>query len=349
MSNVLNQLASGGTSPASLYDSYAGAQANTLNRNALNQRTAQQKTQFDQEQLKGMQEQVNQGLVQLVGEVGSAPEEARAQQWQKSMQRISALHPALGKHVEGMQYDPQTFAALEGGLRERGLMAKAAEGYTLSPGSTRFGADGKEIASVPAAPQRPLASDSALVQVADPTSPTGFKYVRRTEAAGMPAPAPRAQNNSKYSPKELEGARGKMRIIEAAKRQLAAVKAARDKLKGAFSSGPFGGGYLPTEDGSNFDGAVDQLRSTIEGLTRTPGIGAQSDFEARLNQAKIPSRNEYESTRDAKIKGLEDLIYGLESGYSDLLSDGQQPVGGQPSAVDPQDLLDAADAILNGQ
>ena len=192
----------------------------------------------------------------------------------------------------------------------------------------------------PAASARP-------VPVADQKSPTGFTYQSPDGAVGQPAPAPRAQNGTRYSAKELEGARGKMRLIQSAKQQLQEIKNAREKLRGAWSmGGP--GGLMPTEAGSNFDGAVDSFRSTVEGLTRTPGIGAQSDFEARLNQAKLPSRKEYESTADQKIKSLENLINGLEQGYGDLLNDAgpdSAPTVGQ----DVDDILGAADAILDGQ
>lgn len=195
------------------------------------------------------------------------------------------------------------------------------------------------VEGAPKAGQRPVA-------VADPKSSTGFTYQTPEGAVGQPAPAPRAQNNTKYSAKELQDARSKMRLIQTAKQQLQEIKAAREKLRGAWSmGGP--GGVLPTEAGSNFDGAVDTFRSTVEGITRTPGIGAQSDFEARLNQAKLPSRKEYESTADNKIRALENLINGLESGYGDLLNEGEQPGAQAPGSE--QDILDAADAILNGE
>lgn len=155
--------------------------------------------------------------------------------------------------------------------------------------------------------------------------------------------------NSKYSQKELQAARDKLRVIGVAKQQLENLKAQRDKIKDSIASGPGAAYYAPlSEAGSNFDSAVDQMRDTITGLTRTPGVGAMSDFETRLSQAKMPSRNEYESSRDQKIKGLEDYITNLESGYKDLLAEGQQPQQ-SVSPANEQDILDAADAILSGQ
>lgn len=220
----------------------------------------------------------------------------------------------------------------------------------VSPGGVVFDQDSRQpIYTAPreAPQQRP---DNAVVPVADANSPTGFVYERRGNSAGKPAPAPRAQTSGRYSSKELQQARDKIRVLGVAKQQLANLKAQRDKIKDSFASGPGMGMVTPlSEDGSNFDSAVDMMRDTITGLTRTPGVGAMSDFETRLSQAKLPTRNEFESSRDLKIQGLEDFILNLESGYLGLLEEGQQPAGVDPNALDPQDLLDAADAILGGQ
>lgn len=192
------------------------------------------------------------------------------------------------------------------------------------------------------------ASGNRMLPTADATSPTGFVYTPQADAAGKPAPAPRAQTSGKYSSKELQQARDKIRVLGVAKEQLANLKAQRDKIKDSVVSGPGMGTLTPlSESGSNFDAAVDQMRDTITGLTRTPGVGAMSDFETRLSQAKLPTRNEFESSRDQKIQGLESFINNLEGGYRDLLEEGQQPAAA--GAVDPQDILDAADAILDSQ
>ena len=192
----------------------------------------------------------------------------------------------------------------------------------------------------PKAGQRP-------VPVADPKSATGFTYQTPDGAVGQPAPAPRAQNNTRYSAKELQAARDKTRVIGLAKQQLAKLKQSRDKIKDTLASGP---GFLPgamSSDASNFDGDVDTMRDTITAITRTPGVGAMSDFETRLNQAKLPTRNEFESTRDRKIQAMEDMLNTLEASYGDILSDGQEsaPTAGQ----ELDDIMGAADAILDGQ
>jgi hypothetical protein len=206
------------------------------------------------------------------------------------------------------------------------------------------------VEGAPKAGQRP-------VSVADPKSSTGFTYQTPEGAVGQPAPAPRAQNNTRYSAKELQAARDKVRTVGVARQQLQNIKdkwealvgkkGADGKRSGAASAGPFGGGMLPTEAGSNFDAAVDQFRSTITALTRTPGVGAMSDYETRLDQSKMPSRRDYESSTEQKIQALEQFVNSLDAGYADIVGEGAKADGPAPGTE--QDILDAADAILNGE
>ena len=201
----------------------------------------------------------------------------------------------------------------------------------------------KAVEGAPKAGQRPVAT-------ADAKSPTGFTYETPEGAVGKPAPAPRANTNTKYSAKETEAARNKVRMIGVARQQLDTIKEKWQQLTaggGAVSAGPFGAGRLPTEAGSNFDAAVDQFRSTITSLTRTPGVGAMSDYEAKLDQSKLPSRRDYESSTAQKIADLESFINNLDSGYADIVGEGQMAAPG--AGANEQDILDAADAILNGQ
>jgi hypothetical protein len=107
------------------------------------------------------------------------------------------------------------------------------------------------------------------------------------------------------------------------------------------SAGAFGQGRLPTERGKAFDAAVDQMRSTLTALTRVPGVGAMSDYETRLDQAKFPSRQNYESVTAQQIDAIDGMLNAIESGYTDLLGgQSQQAQPGQPApAVDVEALL----------
>jgi hypothetical protein len=100
-------------------------------------------------------------------------------------------------------------------------------------------------------------------------------------------------------------------------------------IKGTFSAGPGSQAMFLSERGQKFDAAVDQMRSTLTALTRVPGVGAMSDYETKLDQAKFPSRTKFEGTTQQQIDDLDGMLNLIETGYSDLLS-GNAPAGGPP-------------------
>jgi hypothetical protein len=109
--------------------------------------------------------------------------------------------------------------------------------------------------------------------------------------------------------------------------QLNKAKGNYGALAGTLSAGP-GGAMLPTEGGVLFDKSIDSLRGGITAITRVPGVGAMSDYETRLDQAKFPSRNLYESAGNQQLQSLDDMLNALEVGYADMLGEEIQ----QPSA-----------------
>jgi hypothetical protein len=116
------------------------------------------------------------------------------------------------------------------------------------------------------------------------------------------------------SNKDAQIAQTKLASIKAAKDQLQKVKDNFSKLKGTMSAG-LGGNLLPTEEGKLFDASVDTMRGLIQGVMKTPGLGSQSDYDAKLDQAKIPSRGNYENVTQQQIDDLEQIINTMEQGY----------------------------------
>lgn len=124
-------------------------------------------------------------------------------------------------------------------------------------------------------------------------------------------------------------ARQKMTQIQSARQQLNAVKQAFQKLRGSFSAG-IGGNYLPTPEGQAFDRAIRNLSPLITAVTRVPGVGAMSDYEAKLQEASLPSRGTYEAVTEQQIADLERLLNTIEGGYGDLIgSKPQQAPAGE--------------------
>jgi hypothetical protein len=185
-------------------------------------------------------------------------------------------------------------------------------------------------------------------------APPRFRPMQPEEikAAGLP-PGTSAQVNdgtgqiqvlskrdasSTLSQKDATTAKQKLVTVNLAKQQLARIRQRFEDLKGTMSAGAFGQGRLPTEKGKSFDAAVDQMRSTLTALTRTPGVGAMSDYETKLDQAKFPARTNYESVTAEQIQAIEDQLTLIERGYKGLL-EGQQPTEA-PAEVDLSQLSD---------
>lgn len=145
-------------------------------------------------------------------------------------------------------------------------------------------------------------------------------------------------NTGVLSQKDQTTAKMKLTTVRLAKAQLAKIKEAfvegrKGILPNAFGPGQ---GLAPTPAGKMFDARVNQMRSTLTALTRVPGVGAMSDYETKLDQAKFPERNTWESVTEDQIRGLEDQLALIEAGYTDLLSGNpqEQSAPAEPDVVD---------------
>lgn len=136
-----------------------------------------------------------------------------------------------------------------------------------------------------------------------------------------------------FSATDISAARLKLIQIKIARNQLELVKNKYAALKDTFSAGA-GGAFLPTEAGKEADAAVNPMKEMVTSITRTPGIGAMSDYETRLAQLKFPDRNQYESVSAQQIQSIEQLLNDLESGYREILG-GSSAVGTQPAPTMP--------------
>ena len=147
-------------------------------------------------------------------------------------------------------------------------------------------------------------------------------YVSREDSLGQ---TPYEKPSGGLSPRDATTARNKLTQIGQARQALQNVQQAFSNMAGG-STGPIGQ-YMPTEAGESFNTAVDSMRDLVTAITRTPGVGAMSDFETRLNQAKMPTRGKwFDANIQQQIDSLRQLIDGLDQGYSGLLEDGGAPL-----------------------
>lgn len=216
--------------------------------------------------------------------------------------------------------------------------AREASGFELSPGQVRFDAQGRQVASVSPTPEKPKAQFRPMTpeEVAGSGLPPGTA-AQVNDDTGQISVLSKRDATGNLSQKDATTAKLKLNTVKVARQQLANIRKRFDAIKGGATAGPFGQGRIPSEGGRAFDRSVDQMRSTLTALTRVPGVGAMSDYETRLDQAKFPTRQEYESVTEQQIEGIESMLAAIETGYSDLLSGTPiaEPAPAQPAAAQP--------------
>lgn len=143
------------------------------------------------------------------------------------------------------------------------------------------------------------------------------------------APAPKAQLTTA---KDVNTAKGKIMAAENLKRQIAIARQKFALASKDTATTGIVGGYNPlSESGQSFDASIDALRGSVTALTRVPGIGAMSDWEGRIDQAKLPKRSQYDNVTKQKLDELEALADGVISGYTDMLGPQQPQQPAQPT------------------
>jgi hypothetical protein len=188
---------------------------------------------------------------------------------------------------------------------------------------SRGQAMGQQAYHAPQAPQQP-----PVQFLDDKGNPV---WGTREQALGRTPVPPASSQPKPLSPKDKAAASTKLTLIQQAKKQLQLVKQRIKEAKGYSSGGYWGAqSLIPSEKGKLLDGAVDSMRNIITSLTRTPGIGANSDFETRLQQAQLPSRGDREAVQDQKAQSIQDLLDALDGGYSEIISPQDSPVAQQP-------------------
>jgi len=117
--------------------------------------------------------------------------------------------------------------------------------------------------------------------------------------------------------KQVFAANQKLASIDALEEQLNNVEGHFEKLKGTWSAGP-GGGLIPgaaNADAEQFDKSVALLSPLMRQLTRVPGEGAQSDYEAKLMEMANLKRGSREATTEGQIKEMRQLLNNMRAGH----------------------------------
>lgn len=226
---------------------------------------------------------------------------------------------ALGEVIQGT-------AAARAELKARADAAGKTEPYApdvaaqrlaeKQAGATQVSTYGSPVAAVDRA-----TGESVLIQ---PDNRGGDPRVLRDVA-----PAPKAQLTTA---KDVNTAKGKIMAAENLKRQIAIARQKFALASKDTATTGIVGGYNPlSESGQSFDASIDALRGSVTALTRVPGIGSMSDWEGRIDQAKLPKRSQYDKVTAQKLDELDALADGVISGYSDMLGPQQAQQPAQPT------------------
>jgi hypothetical protein len=185
----------------------------------------------------------------------------------------------------------------------------------------------------------PQATDTVkpqLVTVNNPDGTTTQKWLRPGESDGPAVGSPKTPGQA-LTPKDTNTARTKRTQVKVARQQLNVAKAKFAKIKDSLSAGP-GGSLVPSPAGKAFDAAIDTMRGSITALTKVPGLGSMSDFETRLDQAKFPSRGQYEDVSLQQLQAIEDLLNTVDEGYAEMLGSGSPAPTRSASSQHPADI-----------
>lgn len=205
-----------------------------------------------------------------------------------------------------------------------------------------------QVARMPWSQARDIiaAGESGGSSARKPTStPGGAVYTAPNKPAAGSTPKPLTEKDMGIARTKLAQAqRLKSQVI-----QLQQLDPEGGKLSGATPdgkhSGIYGGmlggrvgGSLAGGDTDRFDTIVSNIRNTATAITRVPGIGSQSDYEARLAAATMPDRTRSASGRAQAYTEIYKIASDMEAEMSQQAQGefgGQQSRSAQPSSGVP--------------
>lgn len=137
-------------------------------------------------------------------------------------------------------------------------------------------------------------------------------------------------------PKESKDALLKMPDIRAVENGLPRIEAALAALsKDMIPTGPFPGQAQvkgAQKTGAELEAAVGAIRNPMLALTRVPGIGVQSNLEARLAGLQFPSLNLPPESNAKNLADLKLFVQDLRTAYQNVLDGKVAPSAPVPAA-----------------
>lgn len=156
---------------------------------------------------------------------------------------------------------------------------------------------------------------------------------------GGPADKPKAAPAQTAAAAKASKANAVMKAqLPALQRRIERLQQASDAINGMFDGGPLDQYALKLSPAnSELESAAAQLKPVLMSFVRVPGIGAQSDLEARLDSLQYPDASQPPAVRNKNIQELKLFIKDL--------TDAMNGADAAPTA--PKKPVDADQALLD--
>jgi hypothetical protein len=201
-----------------------------------------------------------------------------------------------------------------------------ADGFTLSEGQQRFDASGKVVASVAPKPEKSTAQWRYLTpdEIKQRGLPEGTSAQIDT-SSGKVDIVNKREGLSAAEQKTIREAKMRMPRLNATLRRVDRLGEAVNALSKnrVFDGGPMDAMALKySKQGQEISASAAQLMPELQALTRVPGIGSQSDLEARLASLALPSLEMSPEVNKKSQAELKAFVEDLRAAYQSLLDGG---------------------------
>ncbi|MBA0362364.1 hypothetical protein [Stenotrophomonas maltophilia] len=161
--------------------------------------------------------------------------------------------------------------------------------------------------------------------------------LRKEQEARIEADKAMAVQQAKSQEERAATGRAKSAALNNVKRGITRIDKALTAIEGlrGVDSGPLDQ-YLVarTKEGQELAAAVGAIQDSMLALTRVPGVGSQSDLEARLANLKYPDLGNYPSVNRNNYSQLKDFASDLERQFGGSDAEAAPASGPQPGTVE---------------
>ena len=165
----------------------------------------------------------------------------------------------------------------------------------------------------------------------------------KDNAAKAEKAAEQALKPKPLSAKDLNLVKNKYANISEIRKQYNTLMENFKSIKDTNAVGLLSIGSKFNENAQKYDAALSTLRNLILGLTRVPGVGSQSDLEARIANQALPERSydKGSAAMEQQLNALGSLISGYDEVTKGILSDNNYEFPVEPE--DPADIKTTVD------